>query len=34
MPSPQATTDTAFAHRDDIEAVLGNIDPGKMLAIV
>jgi hypothetical protein len=34
MPSPQATTNTAFAHRDDIEAVLGNIDPGKMLAIV
>lgn len=34
MPSPQTTTDPAFAGRDDIKAILGNIDPGKMLAIV
>jgi hypothetical protein len=34
MPSRQATTDPAFASPDDIKAILGNIDPGKMLAIV
>ena len=34
MPTPQATTDPVFASRDDIKAILGNIDPGKMLAIV
>jgi hypothetical protein len=34
MPSRQATTDPAFASPDDIKAILGNIDPGKMLAII
>ena len=34
MPSSQSTTDRALANRDDIKAILGDIDSGKMLAIV
>jgi hypothetical protein len=33
MASP-ATEKTGIAGRDDIKAILGDIDPGKMLAIV
>ena len=34
MPSFQTTTDRALVKRDDIKAILGNLDAGKMLAIV
>jgi hypothetical protein len=34
VPSSQSSTDRALANRDDIKAILGDLDPGKMLAIV
>jgi hypothetical protein len=34
MPSSQSTADRASATRDDIKAILGNIDADKMLTIV
>jgi len=34
MPSFQATADRPLATRDDIKAILGNIDADKMLTIV
>ena len=34
MPSPTSTAASATATRDDIKAILGNIDADKMLAIV
>lgn len=35
MPGAQSTADRSpIASRDDIEGVLGELDPGKMLAIV
>ena len=34
MPSPATEPKGAFASRDDIKAILGALDPGKMLAIV
>ena len=34
MPSFQTTNDRALVKRDDIKAILGNIDADKMLAIV
>jgi hypothetical protein len=35
MPSPQSTAERSpVATRDDIKGILGNLDPGKMLAIV
>jgi hypothetical protein len=35
MPSPQSTAEQSpIATRDDIKGILGNLDPGKMLAIV
>lgn len=35
MPSPQSTADrSTVATRDDIKGILGDLDPGKMVAIV
>jgi hypothetical protein len=34
MPSPATEPKGAFASRDDVKAILGDLDPGKMLAIV
>jgi hypothetical protein len=34
MASPATEQNRAFATRDDVKAIVGDIDPGKMLAIV
>jgi hypothetical protein len=34
MAKPAAEKTRVFATRDDIKAILGDLDPGKMLAIV
>jgi len=34
MPNPAPGQRPAFASRDEVKAILGDLDPGKMLAIV